>query len=189
VGIDVGVELHGWYGDAARTFAVGDVSEEASRLMRVTEESLAKGLARARAGNRVGDISHAVQSHVERHGFSVVRELVGHGIGSEMHEEPAVTNYVQTGARSMIYGGSELGVGTVAQCGPGSGDRADGERRRARRGDALRRLDGGDEGRPVVGALRAHRRGGSGRPRDPLGAAGREVSKGVRLAKEEGIQV
>ena len=74
--MDVGAELNGWYGDAARTYAVGAVSEEASRLMRVTEEALQLGLAQARAGNRVGDISHAVQSHVERHGFSVVRDLV-----------------------------------------------------------------------------------------------------------------
>ena len=117
VGIDVGVELHGWYGDAARTFAVGDVSEEASRLIRVTEESLAKGLAQARAGNRVGDISHAVQSHVERHGFSIVRDLVGHGIGREMHEEPAVPNFGLPGQGPKLHAGQVLAIEPMVNAG------------------------------------------------------------------------
>jgi len=117
VGIDVGVELHGWYGDAARTFAVGDVSEEAGRLMRVTEESLAKGLAQARVGNRVGDISHAVQSHVERHGFSVVRDLVGHGIGRGMHEEPAVPNFGLPGQGPRLHAGQVLAIEPMVNAG------------------------------------------------------------------------
>ncbi len=117
VGVDVGAEHHGWYGDAARTFAVGDVSEEASRLMRVTEEALHLGLAQARAGNRVGDISHAVQSHVERHGFSVVRDLVGHGIGSEMHEEPSVPNYGPAGKGPKLLAGMLLAIEPMVNAG------------------------------------------------------------------------
>jgi methionyl aminopeptidase len=93
VGIDVGVERGGYFGDAAVSFPVGRVSDEAERLLAVTREALGHGIAQARAGNRVGDISHAVQAHVEHHGFSVVRTLVGHGIGREMHEEPQVPNY------------------------------------------------------------------------------------------------
>ncbi len=104
VGVDVGVEMGGYYGDSARTFAVGTVGEETERLMRVTREALMEGIARARGGNRVGDISHAIQTHVEHHGFSIVRSLVGHGIGREMHEEPAVPNFgpPDRGPRLMI---------------------------------------------------------------------------------------
>jgi len=104
VGVDVGVEMNGYYGDSARTFAVGEVSAEVKRLMQVTREALLEGVARARGGNRVGDISHAIQTHVEHHGFSIVRALVGHGIGREMHEEPQVPNYglPDRGPRLMI---------------------------------------------------------------------------------------
>ena len=104
VGVDVGVEMNGYYGDSARTFAVGEVSAEVRRLMQVTQEALLEGVARARGGNRVGDISHAIQTHVEHHGFSIVRALVGHGIGREMHEEPQVPNYgpPDRGPRLMI---------------------------------------------------------------------------------------
>lgn len=104
VGVDVGVEMGGYYGDSARTFAVGTIGEEGERLMQVTREALMAGIARARGGNRVGDISHAIQTHVEHHGFSVVRSLVGHGIGREMHEEPPVPNFgpPDRGPRLMI---------------------------------------------------------------------------------------
>jgi methionyl aminopeptidase len=104
VGVDVGVEMNGYYGDSARTFAVGEVSAEVRRLMQVTHEALLEGVARARGGNRVGDISHAIQTHVEHNGFSIVRALVGHGIGREMHEEPQVPNYgpPDRGPRLMI---------------------------------------------------------------------------------------
>jgi methionyl aminopeptidase len=104
IGVDVGVEMDGYYGDSARTFAVGEVSTEAKRLMQVTREALLEGVARARGGNRVGDISHAIQTHVEQQGFSIVRSLVGHGIGREMHEEPQVPNFGQPerGPRLMI---------------------------------------------------------------------------------------
>jgi methionyl aminopeptidase len=117
VGIDVGTELHGWYGDAAKTFAVGAVSDEASRLLRVTAEALELGLGQARAGNRVGDISHAVQSHVERHGFSVVRDLVGHGIGREMHEEPAIPNHGSPGKGPRLLVGQVLAIEPMVNAG------------------------------------------------------------------------
>ncbi len=117
IGVDVGTELNGWYGDAARTFAVGAVSEEASRLMRVTEESLHLGLQQARAGNRVGDISNAVQVHVEKNGFSVVRDLVGHGIGREMHEEPAIPNYGPPGKGPRLVVGQVLAIEPMVNIG------------------------------------------------------------------------
>ncbi|HEU5260297.1 MAG TPA: type I methionyl aminopeptidase [Gemmatimonadales bacterium] len=91
--VDVGVWLEGLHGDSAATFPVGKVSPEAGRLLQVTREALAAGVAQARAGNHIGDIGHAVQQVVERAGYSVVRELVGHGIGSSFHEEPQVPNY------------------------------------------------------------------------------------------------
>lgn len=93
IGIDLGVVMDGFYGDAARTFAVGEIDAEAKRLMEVTEASLYKGISQAVAGNRLYDISHAVQQHVESAGFSVVRDFVGHGIGRQLHEDPQVPNY------------------------------------------------------------------------------------------------
>ncbi len=93
VGVDCGAEKDGYFGDSARTFAVGPVDPEKQKLMDVTRESLFKGIEQARPGNYVSDIGHAVQSYVESHGYSVVRELVGHGIGTELHEDPQVPNY------------------------------------------------------------------------------------------------
>ncbi len=93
IGIDLGVILDGFYGDAARTFAVGKVDSQALRLMKITEEALYKGIEQAVPGNRLYDISHAVQTHAEAAGFSVVRDFVGHGIGRELHEEPQVPNF------------------------------------------------------------------------------------------------
>ena len=93
VGIDCGAELNGYYGDHAKTFAVGNISSEKEKLMMITEESLNKGIEMAVPGNCVGDIGHAVQTHAESNGYSVVRELVGHGIGQNLHEEPQVPNY------------------------------------------------------------------------------------------------
>ena len=100
VGIDCGAELNGYYGDHAKTFSVGKISSEKKKLMKITEESLYKGIEKAVPGNFVGDIGHAVQTHAESNGFSVVRELVGHGIGENLHEEPQVPNY---GAPSQGY--------------------------------------------------------------------------------------
>src|SRR2546426_1892959 len=93
VSIDVGVWLEGLHADSAATFPVGDVGDEARRLLRVTQEALAAGIAQARAGQHVGDIGYAVQQVAEAAGYSVVRELVGHGIGASFHEQPQVPNY------------------------------------------------------------------------------------------------
>ena len=93
VGIDCGAELDGYYGDHARSFPVGSIDAAKQKLLDVTRESLMKGIEQAVPGNYVGDIGHAVQSHAEENGFSVVRELVGHGIGTELHEEPQIPNF------------------------------------------------------------------------------------------------
>ncbi len=93
VSLDLGVVMDGYYGDAAITVAVGKISERARRLLEVTEEALYKGIEQARPGNRLTDISHAIQKHVEGAGFSVVRDFVGHGIGRQLHEEPQVPNF------------------------------------------------------------------------------------------------
>ncbi|WP_235954312.1 type I methionyl aminopeptidase [Limnovirga soli] len=98
VSIDMGVILNGWHGDHAYTFILGEVSEEILRLVKVTKESLYKGIEKAIAGNRVGDISYAIQEHTERrNGYGVVRELVGHGLGRSLHEDPQVPNYGKRG--------------------------------------------------------------------------------------------
>jgi methionyl aminopeptidase len=94
ISIDLGAIYKGYYGDSARTFPVGNIGEEAKNLLTVTEEALYKGIEKARVGNRIRDISQAIQSWVEAHGFSVVREFVGHGIGRELHEEPQIPNFV-----------------------------------------------------------------------------------------------
>src|SRR5690606_32476854 len=95
VSLDIGVKLHGFYGDSAVTVAVGSVDERTVQLLAVTRESLEKAIEQVRVGGRLSDIGHAVQSYVEAHGFSVVREFVGHGIGEELHEDPQVPNYGQ----------------------------------------------------------------------------------------------
>ena len=117
VGMDVGVKLDGFYGDAALTFPVGEVSDEARRLLEVTREALMLGIAQARAGNRVGDISSAVQTCVEGHGYSVVRALVGHGIGREMHEEPAVPNFGPAGRGPRLMTGLVLAIEPMVNIG------------------------------------------------------------------------
>ncbi|MDF1572306.1 MAG: type I methionyl aminopeptidase [Bacteroidales bacterium] len=98
VSVDCGVVKNGYYGDTAFTFAVGETAPEVKRLMKVTRESLCKGIEKAVTGQRVGDIGYAVQQHAESHGYSVVRELVGHGLGRRMHEEPEVPNYGRRGS-------------------------------------------------------------------------------------------
>jgi len=97
VSLDFGILHDGYYGDAAVTVPVGEISPAARRLLRVTEEALYRGISAARAGNRIGDISAAIQGHVEAAGFSVVRDLVGHGIGKSLHEDPQVPNYGSSG--------------------------------------------------------------------------------------------
>ena len=97
VGLDVGAYIHGYHGDAARTFAVGRISPEKQRLMDVTKECFFNGVGVMKDGVRLGDLSDAIQQHAEANGYSVVRELVGHGIGRDMHEEPSVPNYGTAG--------------------------------------------------------------------------------------------
>ncbi len=110
VSIDVGVKKGGYFGDGAWSFPVGEVSTEKQRLLDVTRESLCKGIERAVAGNRVHDISFAVQSHVEANGFSVVRELVGHGVGKELHEPPNVPNFGKPGTGPELKSGMTLAI-------------------------------------------------------------------------------
>jgi methionyl aminopeptidase len=117
VSIDVGVSLDGYYGDSAITVPVGRVSEEAGTLLRVTEEALYKAIDVVRPGGRVSDIGHAVQSHVEAHGFSVVREFVGHGIGQRMHEEPQVPNYGEAGRGPRLAEGMVLAIEPMVNAG------------------------------------------------------------------------
>jgi methionyl aminopeptidase len=115
--IDIGVVLDGWVADAARTFAVGTVSPVAQKLLRVTEESLMVAVPECRAGNRLGDIGHAVQEHVEAEGLSVVRSLVGHGIGRDMHEEPQIPNYGAAGSGILLEEGMVLAVEPMVTAG------------------------------------------------------------------------
>ncbi len=117
VGIDCGATLNGYVGDSAISVAVGHVDAESERLMRVTRESLDKAIAQCVPGNRIGDISHAVQSHCEAHGFGVVRALVGHGIGREMHEEPAVPNYGRPGTGPKLVAGMVLAIEPMVTAG------------------------------------------------------------------------
>lgn len=111
VSIDIGVILNGWHGDHAYTFAIGEPGEEVMKLISVTKESLYKGIEKAVAGNRVGDISFAIQEHTEKkHGYGVVRELVGHGLGRNMHEDPQVPNYGKRGSGPKLKEGLVLAI-------------------------------------------------------------------------------
>jgi methionyl aminopeptidase len=117
VGIDLGCIVDGFFGDAARTVAVGRAGEDARRLMKVTRESLLAGIDVCRPGKRVGDIGHAVQTHAEGHGYSVVREFVGHGIGTSLHEEPQVPNYGPPGRRERLVPGMCLAIEPMVNVG------------------------------------------------------------------------
>ncbi len=110
VSLDFGAYYNGYYGDAAITVPVGDISEDAARLIRVTEQGLYDGIREARAGNRLGDISAAVQNCVEAAGFSVVRDFVGHGIGKNLHEDPQVPNYGIKGRGIQLKAGMVLAI-------------------------------------------------------------------------------
>ena len=117
IGIDLGVVYDGFVGDAARTFAVGRISPEAEALMKVTAKALKLGIAQAREGNRVSDIGHAVQSHVEAAGYSVVRSFVGHGIGKKLHEEPQVPNFGSPGKGPRLKSGMTLAIEPMVNAG------------------------------------------------------------------------
>ena len=105
VSVDCGTKLNGFCGDSCYTFAVGEVSDEVKALLKTTKEALYKGIEQAVVGHRLGDISYAVQNHCESHGYGVVREFVGHGIGKEMHEDPQVPNYGKRGNGIMLKNG------------------------------------------------------------------------------------
>jgi methionyl aminopeptidase len=117
ISIDLGAKLGGFFGDSAITVGVGRIGARASDLLRVTEESLWKGIDAVRPGARVSDIGHAVQSHVEKFGFSVVREFVGHGIGSELHEEPQIPNYGDPGRGPRLAEGMVLAIEPMVNAG------------------------------------------------------------------------
>ena len=137
VSVDVGVQLEGLHADSATTLAVGPITPEAERLLQVTQECLVAGIAQARTGNHVGDIGHAVQQVAEGAGYGVVRELVGHGIGTRFHEEPQVPN----------YGSPKRGPRSAR--GDDAGHRADDHRRQPDHQDAGRQVDGGHRGRQL----------------------------------------
>ena len=110
ISIDYGCEFEGFFGDSAITVAVGEVSVEAKKLLKFTEESLYEAIKACRPGNRIGDIGFAVQSYVEKEGLSVIRDFVGHGIGRDMHEEPAVPNYGSKGMGRVLKAGMVLAI-------------------------------------------------------------------------------
>ncbi|MBR4096683.1 MAG: type I methionyl aminopeptidase [Oscillospiraceae bacterium] len=110
VSIDVGAYIDGFHGDTAYTFAVGKISEEAQQLLKVTEESLYKGIEQAIVGNRIGDIGHAVQEHCEAYGYGVVRKFIGHGLGRQLHESPEVPNFGREGHGPRLVAGMTIAI-------------------------------------------------------------------------------
>lgn len=110
ISVDCGVLLNGYFGDSAYTFSIGEISEEIKLLLKVTKESLYKGIEQAVHGKRLGDISFAIQQHAEAHGYGVVRELVGHGIGKSLHEAPEVPNYGKRGAGLKLQEGLVIAI-------------------------------------------------------------------------------
>jgi len=110
VSVDCGVLMNNYYGDSAYTFAVGEIKPELKKLLEVTRESLYEGISKAKAGNRIGDVGAAVQTHVEKHGFSVVQEMVGHGLGTQLHEPPEVPNYGKRGQGVLLKEGMVIAI-------------------------------------------------------------------------------
>lgn len=140
VGVDVGVLYKGFFGDSARTYSVGNISDAARLLIDVTRESLYKGIAAAIDGNRISDISHAVESHVKRFGFSPVHEFVGHGIGMHLHEEPPIPNFGDPGKGMRIRNGMVFAIEPMINMGS----------------SAVKILDDGWTAKTVDGSLSAH---------------------------------
>jgi len=140
VSLDLGAVVDGYYGDAARTVAVGRPGEGAARLLKVAEAALHAGIAMCFPGNRVGDVGHEIQHHAEAHGYSVVREFVGHGIGTSLHEEPQVPNYGPPGRRARLAPGMCLAIEPMVNAG----------------GPAVRKLDDGWTAVTDDGSLSAH---------------------------------
>jgi methionyl aminopeptidase len=117
ISLDVGAKKNGYYGDGAWTFPVGNVSEEKQRLILVTQESLVKGIEQASVGKRVHDISNAVQQYVESNGFSIVRDLVGHGVGKKLHEDPSIPNFGEAGTGAALKNGMTLAIEPMVNAG------------------------------------------------------------------------
>jgi len=117
VSLDVGIIYKDFYSDTATTVGIGKLGEELKKLLRVTEESLASGIAMARSSNRLSDISHAIQTHVERNGFSIVREFVGHGIGKGLHEDPEIPNFGPAGNGPVLEEGFVLAIEPMVNVG------------------------------------------------------------------------
>ena len=117
VSLDMGVKLNGFFGDSAITVPVGEVDADVRKLLRVTQEALENGIAQVRIGSRISDIGHAIQKHVEAHGFSVVREFVGHGIGAALHEEPQIANYGDPGRGPRLAEGMTLAIEPMVNMG------------------------------------------------------------------------
>jgi methionyl aminopeptidase len=140
IGLDLGAIVGGFYGDSAVTVAVGRINENTAALVRITEESLSLAIEQARVGNRLSDISHAVQRHVEAAGYSVVTEFVGHGIGRQLHEEPQVPNYGKPGQGPRLQAGMVLAIEPMVNMG----------------GSAVRVLDDRWTAVTVDGSLSAH---------------------------------
>lgn len=140
VSLDMGVVLDGYYGDSALTVGVGTISDEAAELLAVTRAALNLAIDRARVGQRVSDLGHAVQHHVESRGFSVVREFVGHGIGTRLHEEPQIPNYGKPGRGPILKEGMVLAIEPMVNAGR----------------PAVRVLDDGWTAVTVDGSLSAH---------------------------------
>ncbi len=140
VGLDLGAVVDGYFGDAARTVAVGQPSDGARRLMHVTRESLMAGIAQCTVGRRIGDIGHAVEDHAQKHGYSVVRTFVGHGIGTALHEAPEVPNYGPAGRRERLVPGMCLAIEPMVNVG----------------GPDVKVLDDGWTAVTVDGSLSAH---------------------------------
>lgn len=117
IGVDCGAIVEGFYGDAAKTFLVGQADQESRKLVKVTEESLERGIEQMKVGNRLHDISWAVQEHAERHGYTVVRDFVGHGIGRQLHEEPQVPNFGTSGSGIRLTAGLVLAIEPMVNVG------------------------------------------------------------------------
>jgi methionyl aminopeptidase len=117
ISLDMGVKLDGFYGDSAITVGVGSVTEAVANLLLVTQEALDRGIAQVRIGGRISDIGHAIQKHVEAHGYSVVREFVGHGIGASLHEEPQIANYGEPGRGPRMAEGMTLAIEPMVNMG------------------------------------------------------------------------
>lgn len=117
VSVDIGACYHGYHGDSAWSYAVGEITEEARKLMQVTEESLYEGLKMAKAGNRLSDISHAIETHVYKYGYSIPQDYAGHGIGSDVHEDPTVPNFGKPGRGVLLKEGMTLAIEPMVHAG------------------------------------------------------------------------